>query len=95
MQLYGEQHGGSSKIKHRGAPVVAQQVKNLTGLPESVGSVPGLPQWVKDIQHCCELWCRSRMWLGSGIAVAVVQASSCSSNSIPSLGTSICCACGP
>ena len=23
------------------------------------------------IQHCCELWCRSQTWLGSGIAVAV------------------------
>ena len=24
------------------------------------------------IQHCCELWCRSKTWLGSGVAVAVV-----------------------
>ena len=40
------------------------------------------------IQHCCELWCRSHM-LGSGIAVAVVEASNCRSNSTPSLGTSI------
>ena len=23
------------------------------------------------IRHCCELWCRSQTWLGSGIAVAV------------------------
>ena len=30
------------------------------------------------------------MWLKSGIAMAMVQASSCSSNSTPSLGTSIC-----
>ena len=22
------------------------------------------------IQHCCELWCRWQMWLGSGVAVA-------------------------
>ena len=24
------------------------------------------------IRHCCELWCRSQMWLKSGVAVAVV-----------------------
>ena len=47
------------------------------------------------IWHCCELWCRSQMGLGSCIAVAVVLASSCSSDSIHSLGTSICCRCGP
>ena len=35
------------------------------------------------------------MCLGSHIAVAVVQASSCSSDSTPSLGTFICCGCGP
>ena len=47
------------------------------------------------IPCCHELWCRSQRWLRSGIAVALVQASSCSSNWIPSLGTSICCKCGP
>ena len=26
------------------------------------------------IQHCCELWCRSQIWLRSGIAVAVAVA---------------------
>ena len=35
------------------------------------------------------------MRLGSGFAVAVAQASSCSSNLTPSLGTSICHKCGP
>jgi len=35
------------------------------------------------------------MQLGSGVAVAVVKASSCSSDSIPSLGTSICHRYGP
>ena len=40
-----------------------------------------------------ELWCRSQKWLVSCIAVAV--ASSCSSNSAPSLGTSICHGCSP
>ena len=51
------------------------------------------------IQCCCKLWCRSQIWLGSGVAVAVAvavaAASSCSSDSTPSLGTSMCCRIGP
>ena len=47
------------------------------------------------IQHCCKVHCSSHMWLGSGIAVAVGQTSSCSSHLPPSPGTSICCRCGP
>ena len=47
------------------------------------------------IPHCHELWCGSQMRLRSGIAVAVAQASCCSSNQTPSLGTSTCCECGP
>ena len=35
------------------------------------------------------------MQLRSGIAMAVEQARSCSSDSTPSLGVSICCTCGP
>ena len=35
------------------------------------------------------------MQLRSGVAVAVAQAGRYSSNSTPSLGTSICCGCGP
>ena len=35
------------------------------------------------------------MWLRSGIAVAVVQAGSYSSDLTPSLGTSLCLGCGP
>ena len=35
------------------------------------------------------------MWLGSGVAVAVVWAGSYSSDSTPSLGTSICRGCSP
>jgi len=34
------------------------------------------------------------MWLRSGVAVAVTEAGSCSSDLTPSLGTSICCRCG-
>ena len=57
---------------------------------QSLASLSGLR-----IQHCRELWCRSQMQLGSGTAVAVVLAWSCSSDSAPSLGTSICCGWGP
>ena len=42
------------------------------------------------IQRGCELWCSSQMRLRSQVAVAVVWASSYSSNQTPSLGTSIC-----
>ena len=51
---------------------------------QSLNSLSGLR-----IQHCLELWCRWQMQLGSGVAVAVAQAGSYSSNSTPSLGTSI------
>ena len=49
------------------------------------------------VQYCCELWCRSNIWLGSGVAIAmaVAYASSCSSDLTPSLGTSICQVWGP
>ena len=42
-----------------------------------------------------ELWCRLQTWLRSGVAVAVVEAGNCNSDSTPSLGTSICHRCGP
>ena len=46
------------------------------------------------IRHCHELRWRSQRCLGSGVPVAVAQASCCSSNVTPSLGTSICWRCG-
>ena len=42
------------------------------------------------IRCCRELWCTSQMWLGSGVAVAVVEVSSCSTNLNPNLETAIC-----
>ena len=42
------------------------------------------------IQHCPELWCRSQRQLRSCVAVVMAQAGICSSNLIPSPGTSIC-----
>ena len=55
---------------------------------QSLASLSGLR-----IQCCCELCCRSQMWLGSHVAVAV--ASGYRSDWTPSLGTSICQECGP
>ena len=71
---------------------MAQQVTNLT-IHEDAGSIPGLAR-VK-AQHCHELQRRSQTQLRSGIAVTVVWAGSCSSDSTPSLGTSVCCTCSP
>ena len=50
----------------------------------SLASLSGLR-----IQSCCELWCRSQMQLGSLVAVAMVQASNCTSDLTPSLGISV------
>ena len=46
------------------------------------------------IRYRHELWCRSQMQLGSGVAVVVAQAGSCSSDQTPGLGTSTCLRCG-
>ena len=47
------------------------------------------------IWRCLGLWCRLQKQIRSDIAVAVPVPSSCSCDSTPSLGTSICCRCGP
>ena len=47
------------------------------------------------IQHCHELWCRLQTRLGSHVAVALMYTGGCSSDSTPSLGTSICHRSGP
>ena len=60
---------------------MAQQLKNLTSIHEEAGSIPGL----RGIWHFHELWCRSQIQLRSCIAVAVVWASSYSSDWTPSL----------
>ena len=52
---------------------------------QSPASLCGLRIW-----RCRELLCRLKMQLGSHVAVAVVQAGSCSSDSTPNLAMSIC-----
>ena len=58
-----------------------------------VGSLSSL-SWLRT-QRCQELQCRSQTQIRSCIAVAVVQADSCSSDSAPSMVTSVCHRCIP
>ena len=77
-----------------GVPVVAQWLMNPTRNHEVAGSVPALAQWVNN-PVLPELWCRLQTRLGSHVAVALAWASGYSSDSTPSLGTSICRRCSP
>ena len=75
-----------------GVPDVAQwkqiQLVTMRLRVPSLASLSGLR-----LQRSHELWCRSLTRLGSQVAVA--QAGSCSSDSTPGLGTSICRESGP
>ena len=50
---------------------MAHLVKNLTFICEDVGLIPG-PAWLVKNPGLLQLRPRSQMWLGSGVAVAVV-----------------------
>ena len=67
--------------------MVAQQLMNPTSIHEDAGSILASLNGLK-IWRCYELWCRLQTRLGSCVAVAVVQASSYSSDSTPSMGIS-------
>ena len=77
-----------------GVPVVAQQkwiwLVSMRMWVQSLASLSGLKS-----RHCHELWCRFQMWLGSCVAVAMVQATAVATINPPSLETSICHRCGP
>ena len=67
------------KIRVNGVPIMGQWKWIQLGTTRLrvwfLASLSGLRIW-----HCHDLWCRSQMWLGSGDAVALALASSCSSN---------------
>ena len=48
----------------------SSEVTNPTSIYKDVGSIPGLLSGLR-IPRGGELWCRSQMWLGSALAVAV------------------------
>ena len=80
--------------KEIGIPVVAQRKRiQLRTMRFHVRSLASLSEL--RIGCCRELWCRSQMWLGSGITVAVVYTGSYNSDWNPSLETSMCCGRGP
>ena len=77
------------KLQTIGVPLVAQwQRTRLVSMKMWVRALAPLSGL--RIPSYCELWHRLKTWLGSGVAVAVVQASSCGSNWSSSLETSIC-----
>ena len=39
----------NNKETKEGVPIVVQQVKNPTRIHEAAGSIPGPPEWVKDL----------------------------------------------
>ena len=78
----------------RGVHIVAQWEQIwLVSMRWQVWSL-ALPSGLR-IWHCHERWCKPQRQVRSHVAVAMVQASSCSSNLTPSLGTSISCSCSP
>ena len=53
-----------------GFPLWLSRLRTQHSVCEDAGAIPGLTQL--RIRHCCELWHRLQMHLGSRIATAVV-----------------------
>ena len=71
--------GNVNKPHNEGVPVMVQwkgiRLEIIRLQVQSLASLNGLRT-----QNCRDLWCSSQTQLGSGIAVAVAEASSCSSD---------------
>ena len=81
-----QEKGNDLFKKHRisGFPIVAHPKGiQLVSMRIQVQSLASLCGWGN--QHCPELWCMPQTWLETCIAVAVAYASSCGSDSSPSL----------
>ena len=75
-------------------PLWLSRLRTCLSVYEDAGSIPDLAHWVKDLA-LLRLWCRVQMQLRSSIAMAVVWASNCNSDSTPSQETTMCHRCGP
>ena len=81
-------------IRSPGVPIVAQW-KQIQLVSKRMWVWPLALLSGLRIRCCLEPWCRSQTLIRYGIAVAVVQACIYSSDSTPSLRTSICRTCSP